>query len=418
MTALGTRCWSAPSEGGGGSYFALDVTSPDGFTSETTVASKVLWEITAATTGFSDLGATFSNPAIVRMHNGEWAAVFGNGFDSTSGKAVLYIVDIETGALLQSFDTKVGPDAVGPNGLATPAPVDVDGDWIVDYIYAGDMKGNMWKFDVTSSDPASWGTAFGSAASPLPLFKAQDGAGIAQPITTGPQIGRHPDGKGGRMLYFGTGKYFETGDGDPVGATTQSFYGIWDKFDGTHGASRTDLLTQKVLDETTQNGFELRITSNYSIDYTSQQGWYMDLPTQGERQVSDSVLDSGRIIFATLYPSTHPCDFGGTSWLMELDPRDGSRLGEAAFDLNGDGIFTDLDLIKGYDEDGDGVPDIGDPIPPTGKKAKVGIISTPTIIGAGAKKYKYTSGSKNAQIEVTVESNPGAGGRQSWRQLQ
>ncbi len=111
-----------------------------------------------------DLGYTLNQPvSIVRMHNGVWAAVFGNGYNSTatdlnpgsSGNAILFIVDIATGTLIRKIDTKVGlsdPASSGyPNGMSAPAPVDVDGDFIADYIYAGDLFGNLWKFDVTNT---------------------------------------------------------------------------------------------------------------------------------------------------------------------------------------------------------------------------------------------------------------------------
>ena len=138
---------------GGQAIYALDVTDPAQF-SEANAASLALWEFTDADD--ADLGYTYSRPAIVRMHNGRWAAIFGNGYNNTeadgnasaTGNAVLFIVDIEGGSLIKKIDTTVGTaaDPSGnnrPNGLATPAPVDVDGDRIVDYIYAGDLFGNM-----------------------------------------------------------------------------------------------------------------------------------------------------------------------------------------------------------------------------------------------------------------------------------
>ncbi|MGB5337612.1 MAG: PilC/PilY family type IV pilus protein, partial [Gammaproteobacteria bacterium] len=184
-------------------------------------------------------------PAIVRMHNGVWAAVFGNGYNnrdtddhvSTTGNAVLYIVDISDGSLIRKFDTGVG-DTTDPNGLATPAVVDINGDNIADVIYVGDLRGNLWKIDVNDADKDEWEVAYGGD----PLFTATDGAN-PQPITSRPEVGRGPFGTD-LNVYFGTGQYL----GSPDTATTsvQTFYAIIDK--GIPVADgRTNLLEQTVI---------------------------------------------------------------------------------------------------------------------------------------------------------------------------
>ncbi|MEE8245440.1 MAG: PilC/PilY family type IV pilus protein, partial [Pseudomonadales bacterium] len=207
---------------GGQGIYALDVTDPASL-SEIDASSLVLWEFTDADD--ADLGYTYSRPAIVRMANGTWAAVFGNGHNNTeadgnassTGDAVLYIVDISNGNLIKKIDTKAG-SATTPNGLAGVAPVDVDGDRTIDYIYAGDLLGNLWKFDVSSSNSAQWKVAYKSGSTPLPLYVAKDKFGVPQPITAQPEVGAHPKnstsgvlGNGGYMVYFGTGKYIESG---------------------------------------------------------------------------------------------------------------------------------------------------------------------------------------------------------------
>jgi len=449
--------------GGGQGIYALDITDPPATTdTEVGIAAKVLWEFTDAddpTTstkieGDADLGYSYSDPNIVRMHNGKWAAVFGSGYNNTdtvndisvsaTGNAVLYIVDIADGSLIAKLDTKEGSaqDPTGssrPNGLATPAPIDANGDHIVDYIYAGDLFGNLWKFDVTSLDDTQWKVAFGPTANPDPLFTACAGMSCTssnhQPITTRPQVGRHPTLPNGFLVYFGTGKYFESGDASPTGQTNQSFYGIWDKNQTTLAAfDRGKLVDREILEEVVQgfdsNGdgtndstYELRVTEKDSddpIDWSTDLGWYMDLvdpddsQNHGEKQVTDSILRNGRIIFTTLIPSEDPCDFGGTGWLMELGAETGGPLEDAPFDLNGDGLFNQEDYV---DLDGDGVGDV----PPSGKKSTEGIIARPGV-GAGTgtdddKEYKFSSGS-TGNIERTVE-NAGAGytGRTSWREL-
>jgi type IV pilus assembly protein PilY1 len=399
---------------GGRGVFALDVSDPDNFG-----AGDVLWELTSAIDG--DLGYTLPQPSIVRMANGEWAAIVGNGYNSDNERAVLFIVNIETGSVIQKIDTLVG-SASAPNGLATPIAVDVDGDRIVDSIYAGDLLGNLWKFDVDDSNTNQWKSAFGPTSAPEPLFVAcnEDPCVNTQPITAKPQVGKNPDGE--VMVYFGSGKYFEIGDNN-VGASPQvhTYYGIRD--DGSQVSGRDDLQEQTIDAEVSAFGFDLRVTSNQQVDYSVKQGWFMDLVSpvsgaEGERVVSPSLLRGDRLVFATLIPQQDPCSFGGTGWLMELDAVNGARLDKSPFDVNGDGVFDDADLIAALDTDGDGdVDSDDDEVPVSGKKSTIGIIKTPSVISAGHVEYKYTSGSSGG-LEVTTESGGSDGGRQAWRQLQ
>ena len=393
---------------GGRNVFALDVTDPGNFTT-----GKVLWEFTDANDG--DLGYTLSEPTIVRMANGEWAAIIGNGYNSTNHKAVLFIINAQTGAVIKKIDTGVGSLST-PNGLATPIPVDTDGDRVVDTIYAGDLLGNMWKFDVSGSGTSTWKPAYKSGSTWLPLFKAVDGSGVAQPITAKPQVGKHPNG--GVMVYFGTGKYFESTD-NIVGATPQiqSFYGIRDNVASGNSipvVRSTDLVAQTIDYEVTSSGFDLRVTSKNTVTYPTKKGWHMDLKlvtgsAQGERVVAAPVIRSNRIVFTTLVPNTDPCTFGGSGWLMELDAVTGAQLPLTPFDINGDGQFTSADFVTVV------IAGVNTQVPVSGKKSKVGIIKTPSVVKAGNKEYKYTSGS-SGNLEATTESGGAGTGRQSWRQ--
>ena len=121
---------------------------PDNFS-----AGDVMWEFTSADD--SNMGVAIPRPTIARLANDKWVAIVANGYNS-GGNAMLFVLDLETGAVIREIDTGVG----GDNGLSNPTPVDVDGDRIIDYVYAGDLRGNMWKFDVTSSNSADWDVAF------------------------------------------------------------------------------------------------------------------------------------------------------------------------------------------------------------------------------------------------------------------
>ena len=202
QTAGGWRTWVVGGLGAGGrGIYALDVTDPARLASAAAsgnAAFIVQWEFTDA--GDADLGFTFSQPSIVRMQNGRWAAVFGNGYNSPNDHAVLYIVFLDggqDGTWTRGVDYVRIPASGGlpapagaANGLSTPAAVDLDGDFSTDLVYAGDLQGNLWKFDVSSSFPGNWGSAYRNGATPLPMFVCADAGGRRQAITTRPEVGR------------------------------------------------------------------------------------------------------------------------------------------------------------------------------------------------------------------------------------
>ncbi|XRD86302.1 hypothetical protein ISN73_16285 [Dyella acidisoli] len=179
---------------GGNAIFALDITD---LGTSTFGTGSVIGEWSTAVTGSSvattlvckndttssacgkSLGQTVGSPQIRRLHNGSWAIIFGNGFDSVTGHAGIYVMLVNSsGAISASsqssstvyfLDTGVG-SASNPNGIGYVSAVDLDGDHITDYVYAGDAYGNIWRFDLTSSSPSSWGVSNYGNSSPTPLF--------------------------------------------------------------------------------------------------------------------------------------------------------------------------------------------------------------------------------------------------------
>ncbi len=334
---------------GGRVIFALDVTNPCEFGPD-----KVLWERDGETSGpdWSDLGYTLAKPVIARLNNGKWAAVFGNGYNSGSGKAVLFIVDLQTGNLIRKFDL-VGPN----NGLAAPSLYDADGNGTTDYIYAGDMQGHMWKFDLTATGESAadaWSVAYGGA----PLFTARNASNEVQPITAAPELGTPPAGVGGVMVYFGTGRFFA--DDDQTDKTVQSLYGILDNGTRITGTDRSMLKAQQILTEgVSASGRAVRTVSTNAVSYASQRGWYLDLlppagTPRGERVVSTPRRQFQRVFYTTMIPSDDPCRFGGVSWVMELQPDNGGMTEVSIFDLPGlatpiAGLMTTVGIVKSFD---------------------------------------------------------------------
>lgn len=331
---------------GGQGYFALDITDPMTF-QETADAARqtVLWEFSDLQD--ADLGFALSQPAVVRMANGQWAAVFGNGYNnateadgqvSKTGHAAFFVVFLDgpgsdgqwkQGTHYIKISTGVGTTAT-PNGLATPAAVDVDGDFTVDYLVAGDLEGNLWRVDVTSPDPEEWTRPEKLTR----LFIATDGQDTPtrQPITVRPEVGKHPEGQKGFAVYFGTGKYLEKADKVTAKAPVQTFYGIWDKDLKGALVTRSQLQQQSISATPTiqdVNGKDqlTRVTTATPVDWQEQRGFFLNFDTMpGEKQVSDPFLRSGFVVFSTLIPNNEPCSFGGTSFIFALDVRGGCAL--------------------------------------------------------------------------------------------
>ncbi len=396
---------------GGKTVFALDVTDPGSFDE-----ADVMWEFTDP-----DLGYTIGLPVVARMADGTWAAVFGNGYDGSNQRSVLYVVRLADGVLLKKIEVGAGSTA-NPNGLASPTLL-ADGTRTIRSIYAGDLHGNLWEFDVSSSSSGSWGAAYTDAGNPVPLFVARDAAGNRQPITAPIEISRHPEG--GYMLFFGTGKFFETND-NLVGAApqVQSFYGIWDRTSSpataVTGNRDTALQRQQIVYEGPAGGsaFEVRLTTDNDVDWNSKRGWYIDLRSpnkgaEGERVVAAPILRSGRIVFPTLIPSPDPCGFGGSSWLMEMEAISGARLADSPLDINEDGDIDGDDMV-GIDIDGDGSDDAY--VAVSGVRSREGIIRTPAVVGAGDLEYKIASGT-SGNVETLRERGAFDLARGSWRQI-
>jgi type IV pilus assembly protein PilY1 len=386
---------------GAKSVFALDVTDPDAFGT-----SKVMWEINDGTAQrscdaadpkyASDLGFTLGQSVVVRLNSGDWAAVFGNGYESANDRAVLYIVRASDGCLLRKIDTGVG-DINNENGLGTPTLYDADGDDVYDYVYAPDLLGNVWKFDLSSTNPSDWKVAFTGT----PLFQARNASGTKQPITARVELGPAPQGKSGVVVLFGTGRFFA--DNDKADTTTQTFYGVWDNNSPVTTTDRSQLVRQTISLVSISLGGVMTdvrdITSN-TIDWNTKRGWYVDLPTSGERVIGTAAVRAGRVIFTTMFPSTtDPCDFGGSGWLMEVDARTGGRLSYTVFDTTRNGTIDDQDAKV------------------AGLPLSVGMVKQPLVIDGSPNAIKAMSGSSgNVQVERN-RSFSKALGRDSWREV-
>lgn len=333
---------------GGRGVFALNVTNPAAF-SEANAASMVLWEFTSDDD--ADLGYTFSRPFVGLTNAGTWVAIFGNGYNSTgTGEASLFILDIAKGVDgkwitgdYQKIPTGAG-SAANPNGLAESAVVDLDGNGTLDRVYAGDLLGNMWAFDLSSTNSNLWESAYKSGSTPAPLFTAQsdDAVPTLQQITAKPVLANHPtqpdssspSNAPNLMVYFGTGQYLV--NADKATNNLQSYYGVWDK--GDSALANNDLVQQ-----TFDGSFSGRVLTRNAVDYATDYGWYFNLTDSGERAVTASIARDDTVFFNSFVPENDPCSSGGFGYKFVVDMATGGSPLTPSIDSNNDGVIDDND---------------------------------------------------------------------------
>ena len=301
---------------GAKSVFALDVSSPDALN-----AKSVMWErsdVLADGAIDKDMGHVLGEAVVVRLRNGQWAALYGNGYDSKNKKATLYLVNVADGSLIRKIHTEHGGKSA-PNGLSTPALL-FNAQREVIAAYAGDLRGNVWKFDLESTDPHAWNVAYQSR----PLYVAHDRQGKHQPIVQQPVMARHPNG--GRMIMFGTGKLFEVSD--PADAQVQAIYALWERPDGLTIIDGGYQLQQQTLSRIKDG----RTISKNAINWRNRRGWYVELPDRGERVVGKLQMLNGMLVIMTITPGIHAgLDKALSSELMLIDFTTGSTPSKALF---------------------------------------------------------------------------------------
>jgi type IV pilus assembly protein PilY1 len=329
-----------------GVIYALDVSDPSRF-DESNAASLVLGEWSSANltcagetpaTCKNHLGSVMGAPVIRRLHDGKWAAIFGNGVNSTSGTAGIFIMSFDptSGAISFRFiNTNAKPvGATDPkNGITNVSAADLDGDNIADYVYAGDLYGKLWRFDLTSATATNWTVG----ASPL--------ISTGKPITVSPVIGAVSPATGAArvVVSFGTGrKVNQTLASAARFATgTQTLYGIWDwdmsswngksaskyaALTGTNTVDDSTLTAQALTDYAGSNGnisgyrtvtrnavcWKGSTTCTTASD-NNKYGWKLDLPvtiidpvtgaTKSEQIIYDPVLAYGNVVVNTTIPA-------------------------------------------------------------------------------------------------------------------
>jgi len=326
---------------GGRGYYALDVTQLPG--TESDLARKVLWEFPNSATNATvraNIGYSFGRPVIVKTAAKGWVVLVTSGYNNGTntgdsggdGKGYLFVLNARTGALIQAIGTGVG-SATAPSGLAHIGGYveSSDVDNTVEYVYGGDLKGNVWRFDLTGNSSASWNVKL--------LATLVDALGNFQPVTTEPELAkiRITGGAYKRFVYVGTGLYL--GDSDIPGATganahasqRQTMYGLVDDLSTAGGSSspvitplRASLQQQTLTVSDSRTGD--RTATATAVDFTTKKGWYVDLPATGERVDTHPTLAFSALVFNTNVPNSDPCLPGGSSFQNVLDYQTGGLL--------------------------------------------------------------------------------------------
>jgi Tfp pilus tip-associated adhesin PilY1 len=301
---------------GGKGLFLLDVSDSEAH------HATIVWEL--AGDANDDIGHIHDAPLLTRLPGGgDAVAVSGNGYLSAGGQAKLLLLSLQSPPAVTAIAA-----GSGNRGLSAPAVVASSG-----IAYAGDLNGNLWKFDLTSLEPPQ-----------APLFSA----GAAHPITGRPQVASHPDG--GFMIYFSSGSLLSAADGAQM--LPQRVFAIRDKTPrqpaSEHGRVTESDLQQSVLREVALDDVdgEAVLVRLAETSGTQAAGWSASFPpaNSGERGVGRAVLHAGRLQFISAWAAAARDDvnhaFNELSWL------DGGAPLDVLSDYDNSGALDDGDIYQ------------------------------------------------------------------------
>jgi len=451
--AGGWHTWLVSGLGAGGAeIFALNVTHPSQF-SESNASSLVIGDWMASNLSCAnvancgtDLGDTYGTPVIRRLHDGNWGIIFGNGLGSASGDAGIYIMDVNstTGAIT-TYYLSTGQAGTG-DGIAFVTPVDMTGDHIVDYVYAGDVNGHVWRFNLTSQSPANWAVSAGpifTTPKGQPITTAVQPAFVANPVTNQTQL----------MLFFGTGEKFPLTNSSATSyaSGTQAFYGVWDwnmdnwnalgltQFASLSPTSVAGLLSSSsstpalTASNLVQQAVSLGANGERTMGTATpicwagtltcgsgndQFGWYIDFPgsaagyneTTDEQLIYNPTIVSTAVVFNTTLPaidSPLDCNPGtDTGYTYAIDAQTGGPIpnffDDASTTVNNGNVYT-----AAFESEATGTDSV----------VTTGATSGSSSANAGKTYLVYQTVSGTAGSQQIVEANDINGIPETWIEL-
>lgn len=296
--------------GGGRGYYALDVTVPS--------SPVLLWEFTA--NNDSSLGYSFADPVVTKLSSGpnagRWVVLLTSGYNNGTldndgvnannpagnGQGYMYVLNAFNGSVIRKMGTGAG-SSVSPSGLGKVGAfvADTFKNNFATYAYAGDLEGGLWRFDINSG-------------AVVKLATLRDPGGMAQPITTAPQLGIINKK---RVVFVGTGKYLE--QTDLTSTQVQSVYAIKDD---DISAEITGLRGGGLVMQTLVSSGDFRSVDSQAVDFGSGFGWMLDFPA-GERVNVDPLLLNGVLLMPSTVPNSTSCLGGGFGWFNYFNYRTG-----------------------------------------------------------------------------------------------
>jgi Tfp pilus tip-associated adhesin PilY1 len=392
---------------GGKGLFALDITGTARLqpADEATAADNILWEISptainnTASAAYANLGYTSGYSAIGKVGTTD-AVIVGNGYnDGGDYQAYLYVINADTGALISAIKAGTSGSATSPNGLSAPVAIDSDGNGAADTVYAGDLNGTLWKFNLTAETATALLTA-----SP------------AQPITMTPGVARHPSG--GYMVNFATGAILTDADTTDT-STVFAAYGVWDGAPAANTALLAQTLTERCYTQGTAAAPSpcvnrvRTVTSNqpdWSAGTGHHKGWRVPLPASERVLGEGSFIENGRFYFTSHNPTVSTAVQSsfvkGENWLMELDYLTGGAKNSPFLDLSGNHQIDNDDRVKDSTTARD--PVLTTDGVPVGKILLTGVMSQPILVQLSS--LNNTLFNRNPDIIVDhADLNAGAG---------
>ncbi|ENV5228586.1 pilus assembly/adherence protein PilC, partial [Neisseria gonorrhoeae] len=254
------------------------------------------------------LGYTVGTPQIGKTQNGKYAAFLASGYAakdivSSDNTTALYVYDLGngSGSLIKKIEAPGGK-----GGLSSPTLVDKDLDGTVDIAYAGDRGGNMYRFDLSDSNPDKWSVST--------IFEG------GKPITSAPAVSRLADK---RVVIFGTGS--DLSEEDVVGTNQQYIYGIFDDDKRTVKVTVQNGTAGGLLEQNlTQENKTLFLTNNKASGGSADKGWVVKL-REGERVTVKPIVVL-RTAFVTIRSYTGNDKCGAQTAILGINTADGGAL--------------------------------------------------------------------------------------------
>jgi len=304
---------------GGKGYYAIDITNPTTWTTETAVAGKVLWEFTN-----SHMGYSYGSPLIIKTAKYGWVVVLASGYNNDDGKAYFFFLNPRTGALLETVATSTGTTAAPLNMAHITAFIPSSANFQADAIYGGDLQGNIWRLDLTGTS--------GSYSVPTKIASLTNSSGTAEPVTTRPLVEADTD-TSRRYVLVGTGRLLA--DSDISSTSQQTFYAIRDG-SNTYGSFYTSSTlpsgaTFPVTRTQLQTVSSLLTGMSSTSSSSTVMGYYYDLTTDSSTGIASRIsiqpsFNAGVVAFATTLPSGSACSPSGTSTIYALSMTSGKSV--------------------------------------------------------------------------------------------